>query len=57
MVTAIILEAVRKANKLGAKGYEVIDCLEPQSASESLELKLITRIPREKSAVERMWYD
>lgn len=53
----VILSAIRRANKLGAKGIEVVGYLEPQSATELPELRLIAQMPKETTASEMAWYD
>ena len=52
-----ITNAIVRSNKLGARGIQVVGYLEPQTAIESPELKLITQIPRSQAASEVAWYD
>ena len=53
----IILEAILRANKLGARGQRVIAVREPETASESPFLKLTTDSPIAETASEREWYE
>ena len=53
----MILEAIIRANKLGAKGVQVIGYIEPQTASQPSSFLLITRIPELISASDKEWYD
>ena len=56
-MTVEILDALKRANKMGARGLEVVEYVETQSATESPELKLIARLPKERTASEEAWYD
>ena len=53
----MILEAIIRANKLGAKGVQVIGYIEPQTASQPSSFLLITRISELISASDKEWYD
>ena len=53
----IIREAIIRANKLGAKGIQVISYAEPASAIQSQNLVLITRTPEQTTASGGEWYD
>jgi len=53
----IILDAIKRANKLGAKGIEVIGYVEPQSAGDDYNYTLVTRVPDENlTAGDKPWY-
>ena len=53
----LILEAIIRANKLGAKGTEVIGFLRPGSAISDCRYSLVAQIPKPTTASELMWYD
>ncbi len=53
----IILEAIKRANKLGAKGIRVIDYIEPKTATQSPYYTLITDKPEPQSASDTVWYE
>lgn len=53
----LILNALKDANKLGAKGIEVIGYLMPESVISDYRINLITRIPYPQSALDKPWYD
>lgn len=52
-----ILDAIIRANKLGAKGIMVTGYLEPQSAASSGEFYLVTCQPPIMSTDATQWYD
>ena len=53
----IILDAIKRANKLGAKGIEVIGYVEPQSAGDDYNYTLVTSVPDENlTAGDKPWY-
>ena len=52
-----ILDAIIRANKLGRKNIMVTGYREPQTASESPELKLILELPPEQTASDTAWED
>lgn len=53
----IILDAIVRANKLGAKGVQVIGYIEPQLATQDPHWMLITEPPKEQDASELPWYE
>lgn len=53
----IILDAIERANKLGAKGIEVTGYAESGCTTQSPQLMLVTRMPRARTASEKAWYD
>jgi len=57
MLDAIIVDAIKRANKLGAKGIEVVGYTEPYSASQDLRIMLIVKLPELTSACDRAWYE
>ena len=52
-----IREAIIRANKLGARGIQVIEYIEPQCATAEPILLLVTQIPVLQGAAEKVWYD
>ena len=52
-----IKEALRQANKLGARGIEVVDYTEPTDASQGDSIVLITRLPQPSNATELAWWE
>lgn len=52
-----ILNAIKKANKLGAQGLQVIGYREPESASANPDLILETQIPSDTSTAVNLWYE
>ena len=52
-----IQKALIKANKLGARGIQVVGYIELGSATESPELRLITQQGIDTDASEGAWYD
>lgn len=53
----LIKDAIRRANKLGAKGIQVVGYIESQSATESPDLKLIMQLPPLETASGVAWYE
>lgn len=56
-MTNEILDAIVRANKLGAKGIQVVGYGESQSASASKCLVLVTQTPILVTASEKEWYE
>jgi len=52
-----ILDAIKRANKLGRKNVMVVDYLEPQSAADSPQLRLVTALPPMETASDTPWED
>jgi len=52
-----IYNAIVKANKLGAKGIQVIGYIEPRSAADNNNLILITQIPVSVTASATQWHE
>lgn len=52
-----VLDAIKKANKLGARGLQVVGYREPESASSSPDLILETQIPDDASTAVQLWYE
>ena len=53
----IILDAIRRANKLGAKGVEVTGYGQSQDGASSPRLFLVTQIPKQITGSGTEWYD
>ncbi len=53
----IYLDAIRRANKLGAKGVEVIAYSLPETASSPNRIILYTKIPDDCSSGDLPWYE
>jgi len=49
-------DAIKRANKLGAKGIEVVGCIEPQLATQAPVLILIIKLP-ELTNANMAWYE
>jgi len=49
--------AIRRANKLGAKGIMVTGYIEPQTASQDPQGMPIIEIPPKQNADETAWYE
>jgi hypothetical protein len=54
---AMVLEAIKRANKLGAKGIKVVNMILPRSASSDNRITLTTMIPESRSPSERDWFE
>ncbi len=52
-----IRTALIMANKLGAKGIQIVDYIEPTTTSQSPGLRLITQQGIIESASKVAWYD
>lgn len=50
-------EAIYKANKLGAKGLQVIGIILPRSATDDPRISFIVKVPEQQSATDKLWYD
>lgn len=48
----VVWHAIVEANKLGGRGLQVVGCIEPTSAGQSADYKLVIRAPNDPS-----WYD
>ena len=57
MTREAIRDAIVRANKLGARGVEVIDYIEPSSATDSDRIMLVIRWGQEYNAAELAWWD
>ena len=53
----LTLDALRRANKLGAKGIEVVGYIISDSAASDGKINLITRQPYPQSALDKSWYE
>ena len=53
----LILNAIKQANRWGAKGIEVIGFVWPLTAASDYHLTLIAQIPRDRTAADKAWYD
>ena len=56
-VSEIIMEALRKANKLGRQGQRIVAVIEPHSAAQSPFLVFATTYDEPKTASERAWWE
>ena len=54
---ALILDALKRANKLGGKGIQIVDYILPESAISDYKITLITAIVKPRTAAEGNWYD
>ena len=52
-----IEEAIIRANKLGAKGYQVVAIKEPECATSDGKLTLVLTKPRIGNATDIPWYE
>ncbi len=57
MIDSIYLNAIMEANKLGAKGYQVIGAEMPHSAADDYKIKLIIIRPILRGAADKLWFD
>ncbi len=57
MEHALFLDALIRANKLGAKGMRVVDYILPESAISDYRITLISAIVEPRTAAEGNWYD
>lgn len=53
----LFLDALKRANKLGAKGMQIVDYIMPESAMSDYRITLITAIVEPRTAAEGNWYD
>lgn len=53
----MVLDAIIKANKLGAKGIQVVSFLLPQTSDIKHEIILVTKIPESGTSFDKPWYD
>jgi len=53
----IYQRAIKRANKLGAKGFEVVEIIEPQNATDDPEIRFVSRKPESGAATEKQWFD
>jgi len=53
----IVWEAIIRANKLGAKGIQVVGFIDRCSATQNPELLLTIKMPEPMTAGEVAWYD
>lgn len=54
---AIYFNAIIEANKLGAKGFQIVEAIMPQSAGESYRIKFVITRPIPRSATQKDWYE
>ena len=57
MTHEVIKEAIMRANRMGARGIQVVDYQEPQTASDEDRLMLIMQIPPVADATDQAWYE
>jgi hypothetical protein len=52
-----VLSLLTRANKMGAKGMQVIAYIAPQNASDNPEGTFVVKTPDITCASDRSWYD
>ena len=57
MIDPIYLSAIMEANKLGAKGLQVVGAEMPHSAADDYRIKLIIMRPIPRGAASKAWFD
>ena len=53
----VILDAIIRANKLGAQGTRVTEFVEPTSASQPWRYDLVCDSPQLRTASDKAWYE
>jgi len=53
----LVRNAIREANKLGARGLQVVDYIEPQNATDDPDFILVAQMPGEETAGDMPWYE
>jgi hypothetical protein len=57
MKSEVILDAIIRANKLGAKGVQVVNFIEPSLTTQDDLLFLVVKVPSQSPASEKAWYE
>jgi len=57
MIDNMVIDAIKRANKLGAKGYMVVGVIGPQNAIDDYRIELIVIEPPLQNATELPWYE
>lgn len=52
-----VMDAIIRANKLGAKGVQVVWAEWPKSATEDQRIILVIQEPLVTNATEKLWYE
>ena len=56
-IDPIYLDAIIRANKLGAIGVQVIGAYLPDRATEDYKVRLVSMTPLPRTATQREWFD